>query len=66
MTAASVPRDRNGFARLDITVAGGKTGEEKVAILRERVQRSRWVRWGRRMGFASAARVLELANRNAD
>lgn len=44
-----------------VTRAGGKTGPEKLAILRERVTRSPWLQLGRRLGIGSAARVLELS-----
>lgn len=43
--------------------AGGKTAQEKLAILRERVAASGWVRWGRRLGSASARSLLELARK---
>ena len=40
-----------------ITKAGGKTGPEKLAILRERVLRSPWLRLGNRLGVPSAGRA---------
>ena len=43
-----------------IVKAGGKTGPEKLAILRERVSRSPWLQLGRRLGRSSAVRLLGL------
>ncbi len=38
----------------------GNTGEEKLALLRERLLTSHWLRLGRRLGSPSAARLLAL------
>ena len=43
-----------------IRPGGGKTGAEKLAILRERLLDSRWLRLGRRLGSPSATRLLLL------
>ena len=40
--------------------AGGKTGEEKITILRKRTAANRWLRLGRRLGIPSATRLLTL------
>ncbi len=48
-----------------ITRAGGKTGAEKLAILRERVTRSPWLRLGNRLGVPSAGRLLEMGRGEA-
>ena len=45
-----------GYTR-PITQSGGKTSTEKLANLRERVLRSRWLRLGARFGVASATRL---------
>lgn len=44
-----------------INKAGGKTAQEKLAILRERVGASKWLRAGKRLGSASARGLLALA-----
>ena len=44
-----------------ITRAGGKTAPEKVAILRERIVASRWLRFGEMLGIGSAERLLAAA-----
>ena len=44
-----------------IVRAGGKTAPEKLAILRQRIAASGWLRLGRKIGVASAARLLSLA-----
>ena len=41
--------------------AGGKTGQEKMTILRERLIANPWLRLGRRLGVPSATRLLALA-----
>ncbi len=41
--------------------AGGKTGPQKVTILRERLLASRWLRLGARLGVPSARKLLGLA-----
>ena len=43
-----------------INQAGGKTGQEKLEILRERVLSSHWLRLGRKLGSSSATRLLAL------
>ena len=43
-----------------IVRAGGKTAPEKVAVLRQRISSSGWLRFGKRLGVASAARLLML------
>ena len=48
-----------------ITRAGGKTGAEKLAILRERVTRSPWLRLGNRLGMPSTGRLLEMGRGEA-
>ena len=45
--------------------AGGKTGEEKITILRQRVAANRWLRLGRRLGIPSAGRLLTQADEPA-
>ena len=44
-----------------ITKAGGKTGAEKLTILRGRISRSPWLGLGRMLGIPSAARLVELS-----
>ena len=44
-----------------VTRAGGKTGQEKITILLERVTANRWLRLGRFLGIPSARRLLVLA-----
>ncbi len=44
-----------------ITRAGGKTGQEKLMILRERMAANRWLRLGQRLGIPSARTLLVLA-----
>lgn len=44
-----------------INKAGGKTAQEKLSILRERVGASKWLRAGRRLGSASARSLLAMA-----
>ena len=48
-----------------VTRAGGKTGQEKLAILRERVVANRWLRLGRTLGIPSARRLLVAAQTSA-
>ena len=43
-----------------IVRAGGKTAPEKLAILRQRIVASRWLKLGQRLNFSSAARLLSL------
>ena len=43
-----------------ITRAGGKTGPEKLAMLRRRIASSRWLRLGERLRVSSATRLLTL------
>ena len=43
-----------------VHLGGGRTGAEKLVVLRERVSTSRWLRLGRRLGVPSAARILAL------
>ncbi len=45
-----------------INKAGGKTAQEKLSILRERVGASRWLRTGRRLGSSSARALIAMAN----
>ena len=40
--------------------AGGKTAPEKLAVIRQRIAASGWLRLGKRLGIASAARLLAL------
>ncbi len=44
-----------------ITKAGGKTGADKLAILRQRVSRSPWLQLGRRLGVPSARKLVALS-----
>ena len=45
--------------------AGGKTGEEKITALRQRVAANRWLRVGRLLGIPSARRLLAQAREPA-
>ncbi len=44
-----------------INRSGGKTPQEKVAILRERLAASGWLLWGEKLGIGSAQRLLSAA-----
>ena len=50
-----------GYTR-PITRAGGKTASEKLAVLRIRIATSGWLRFGRKLGIASASRLLALGS----
>ena len=45
-----------------IVHAGGKTAPEKLAHLRQRVTRSRWLRFGGKLGVPSARKLLALSH----
>ncbi len=49
-----------------IGAGGGKTGAEKLAVLRERLLASRWLRLGRLLGLPSAARLRLLGSAVTD
>ena len=45
-----------------IVRAGGKTAPEKLAVLRQRITDSCWLRLGRKLGIPSASRLLKLGH----
>ena len=48
-----------------VTRAGGKTGPEKLEILRTRISGLPWLRIGARLGIASARRLLEIVQEDS-
>ena len=49
-----------GYVR-PVVRAGGKTAPEKLAVLRDRIAASGWLRLGKRLGVPSAVRLLALS-----